>query len=71
MESEKEGMLTVDELEDVSQYQAPMAIDASTVAGSHIATKFASDELNEAVDSQWTATTGLPVVLRGGGLGSH
>ena len=42
MESEKEGMPPVDALEDGSQYQVPMAIEPSTVAGSHIATKLAS-----------------------------
>ena len=44
MESEQEGMLIVDKLEDVSQYQVPMAIEPSTVATRHIATKFASEQ---------------------------
>ena len=43
MEGEREGRLTVEELEDINQYQVPMAIDPSTVAGIHNATEFASE----------------------------
>ena len=32
MEGEKEERLTVEELEDISQYQVPMAIEPSTLA---------------------------------------
>ena len=35
--------MAVDELEDISQYQVMMTVDPQAVAGSHIATKFASE----------------------------
>ena len=43
MESEQGGILTVDELERIGQYQVPMAIEPHTLAGCHIATKVASE----------------------------
>ena len=40
---EHEGTLMADELEDISQYRVMMTVDPQAVAGSHIATKFASE----------------------------
>ena len=41
--SDQEGTLNVDKLEDISQYQVMMMMEPHAVAGSHIATKFASE----------------------------
>ena len=43
VKSEQEGTLTVDESEDIGQYQVMMRTEPHAVAGSHIATKFASE----------------------------